>query len=258
MRYHIDTIPVWDAMKLNSECPLCAIRRKTECVDIDRFLGSSVMEPDVRIVVNDLGFCGHHQELLFLERNKLGHALMLHTYMAETLKKLTALYQSALPVSGKKRSLQAITTGNRQTKVKTNEILSEKIKQLTESCVICDSLKDNMNRYAYTFMHLWKTSTEFKRVFSDCKGLCIPDSALLLSTASAYLNGSDYDTFSNELVRVQLKNLKRVEEELKLFTLKFDYRNQDKPWGESRNAIERTINKLHGWHVGEEPNPKAK
>ena len=24
MRYHIDTIPVWDAVKLNGECPLCA------------------------------------------------------------------------------------------------------------------------------------------------------------------------------------------------------------------------------------------
>ena len=46
MRYHIDTIPVWDAMKLNGECPLCALRRKVEMEDVDRFLGGSVMEPD--------------------------------------------------------------------------------------------------------------------------------------------------------------------------------------------------------------------
>ena len=30
MRYHIDTIPVWDAMKLDGECLLCALERKTE------------------------------------------------------------------------------------------------------------------------------------------------------------------------------------------------------------------------------------
>ena len=30
MRYHIDTIPVWDAMKLEGECLLCALERKTE------------------------------------------------------------------------------------------------------------------------------------------------------------------------------------------------------------------------------------
>ena len=29
MRYHIDTIPVWDALKLEGECFLCALRRKT-------------------------------------------------------------------------------------------------------------------------------------------------------------------------------------------------------------------------------------
>ena len=40
------------------------------------------------------------------------------------------------------------------------------------------------------------------------------------------------------------ENLKRVEGELEWFTLKFDYRNADKPWGNSRNALERTVNRL--------------
>ena len=66
MRYHLDTIPVWDAMKLLGECPLCAIRRRVELNDIQRFLGGSVMEPDVRIQVNQKGFCSHHQQMLFL------------------------------------------------------------------------------------------------------------------------------------------------------------------------------------------------
>ena len=33
MRYHIDTIPVWDAIKLDGECFLCALKRKTEIGD---------------------------------------------------------------------------------------------------------------------------------------------------------------------------------------------------------------------------------
>ena len=36
MRYHIDTIPVWDAMKLEGECPLCALRRKLELGEASR------------------------------------------------------------------------------------------------------------------------------------------------------------------------------------------------------------------------------
>ena len=48
MKYHIDTIPVWDAMKLDGECLLCALERKTELGEADRYLGASVMEPDTR------------------------------------------------------------------------------------------------------------------------------------------------------------------------------------------------------------------
>ena len=43
MRYHIDTIPVWDALKQQGECPLCALRRSIEAADVDRFLGGSVI-----------------------------------------------------------------------------------------------------------------------------------------------------------------------------------------------------------------------
>ncbi|NLE68688.1 MAG: hypothetical protein GX611_00720, partial [Clostridiales bacterium] len=53
--------------------------------------------------------------------------------------------------------------------------------------------------------------------------------------------------------RLLNENLKRLEEELEWFTLKFDYRNADKPWGNSRDALERTVNKLRGWTLGPEP-----
>ena len=51
---------------------------------------------------------------------------------------------------------------------------------------------------------------------------------------------------------VELPNLKRIEGELEWFTLKFDYRNDGKPWGNSKDAPERAINKLMGACVGEE------
>ena len=50
MKYHIDTIPVWDAMKRDGECLLCALERKTELDEAERYLGASVMEPDIRVV----------------------------------------------------------------------------------------------------------------------------------------------------------------------------------------------------------------
>ena len=40
--------------------------------------------------------------------------------------------------------------------------------------------------------------------------------------------------------------MRRVEADLNWFTLKFDYRNRDKPWGSSRDAVERALIKLRG------------
>ena len=87
MRYHIDTIPVWDAVKLDGECFLCALRRKIELNETDRYLGASVMEPDVRLQVNEKGFCKHHHTMLYAQSNRLGHALMLHTHLQTTMER---------------------------------------------------------------------------------------------------------------------------------------------------------------------------
>ena len=58
--------------------------------------------------------------------------------------------------------------------------------------------------------------------------------------------------FRKAVAQLELQNLKRVEGELEFFTLKFDYRYADKPWGNSKDAPERAINKLMGACVGEE------
>lgn len=51
------------------------------------------------------------------------------------------------------------------------------------------------------------------------------------------------------------KSLARQKEEIDNFCRKYDYRNRDIPWGNSKDAPERVINRLQGWCVGEEPHP---
>ena len=52
MQYHLETIPVWEAMEKESNCPLCALYRKCEENEIDRSLGGSVKEPDAKTAVD--------------------------------------------------------------------------------------------------------------------------------------------------------------------------------------------------------------
>ena len=257
MRYHIDTIPVWDAVKLEGECPLCALRRRNELIDVDRFLGASVMEPDTRIQVNDKGFCARHQVLLYAQENRLGHALMMHTHLKETMKKLQPLMESARDSSGKSAATPVFKrlVGKSEGKAGLLET-ADKIRRLSTSCILCDTIEEHTRRYTYTLLHLYKTDSAFRKAFAASKGVCLPDMAMLLEMAEEVLSGQELKDFISDLTAAMERSLTKMEKDLEGFTLKFDYRNADKPWGDSRGSLERTVNKLQGWCLGEEPNPK--
>ncbi len=260
MRYHLDTIPVWDAVKLDGECFLCALRRKLELDEVERCLGASVMEPDARIRVNERGFCRHHQAMLFATNNRLGHALMLHTHLNETRKQLykpfASLRKAAAAYSA--ASLGDTLTGKRTAARKTLETAAAQLGQQVTTCVLCESIDENMQRYIHTFFHLYKTDGEFRHAIAASKGLCLPDAALLLQSAPDELPPKDVAPFTEVILSLEEKSLARLDEDIAWFIKKYDYRFDDQPWKNSRDAVERTANKLRGWCIGQEPNPKEK
>lgn len=254
MRYHIDTIPVWDAFKQTSHCPLCALRFKIEQMDVDRCLGGSVMEPDTRIQVNEKGFCSRHHVLLYAQRNRLGHALMLHTHLKESHRRFTPLFDEAkkAAVACKEAPIGKKLTGNKDNK-NTLRNAAAQLRKVTESCLLCDSIADNMARYRYTLMHLYKTDSAFRDAFAHADNLCVPDGATLLEMAPDHLSGDLLVSFTNDLAALMERSIDKLEGDLEWFTLKFDYRNQDKPWGDAKGSLERTANKLRTYSIGDEP-----
>ena len=142
MRYHIDTIPLWDAMKLDGECLLCALERKTELGEAERYLGASVMEPDVRVQVNDKGFCRHHQTMLFVGENRLGHALMLESHMIETrdrVKKPFLELRKAAHAYADASLMDRVTSKGQAARRKLTEQAGE-LAKLSHTCIMCDSI----------------------------------------------------------------------------------------------------------------------
>ena len=223
MRYHIDTIPVWDAVKQKGDCPLCALRRRNELIDVERFLGGSVMEPDTRIQVNQKGFCPRHQALLYAQKNRLGHALMMHTHLKETIGRAVPVLEEARAAAEKGAGTPAVKRLLGKNYGKQDlRAAARRLRAISSTCILCDTIEENTRRYAYTLMHLYKTDAAFRQAFA------------------AALE----------------KTMRKNETDLEGFTLKFDYRNADKPWGDSKGSLERTVNQLHGWCLGEEPNPK--
>lgn len=244
MRYTLDTAPVLDAYKTQCECPLCRLRIACEDSYIESMLSSAYMEPDYRVKTNEIGFCTRHFELMFARRNRLGLALMTHTHMQEVVKSL----ESILAEGGSSKSgLLASLRG-----AKSEGGAPQRIRARMDGCFICDQISGAVNRYAYTIAQLTFSNAEFKKMFEESKGFCLPHLALVIEMADQTLSADKAAQFRKAVAELELKNLKRVEDELEWFTLKFDYRNSDKPWGNSRDAVERSINKLMGACVGEE------
>lgn len=170
MRYHIDTIPVWDAAKIDGECLLCALQRRVELQQIEYSLGASVMEPDVRIQVNKKGFCQHHQRMLFKGDNRLGHALMLESHLTETRGKLNKAFNDIRKAASGNSSFLDRLSGKAPSPAKAMEAAVQELDALCSTCIVCNAIEDNMNRYLHTFFHLYQNDSEFRKHFAQSKG----------------------------------------------------------------------------------------
>ena len=70
---------------------------------------------------------------------------------------------------------------------------------------------------------------------------------MLIQATEKYLSPSNRKEFLRVLMQQQLEHMDRIEQELEWFTKKFDYRYNDAPWGNSKDALPRSIQKLKGY-----------
>ena len=124
MKYHLETIPVWDAFHLHDECPICAIYHKLEGEYLDTALGGAAMEPDIRLMTNELGFCQHHLEMLYAMRKRLPLALMLHTHLQEIEKDLAPAQDALIDPTAVKSGLFRRAPGEEESIQKLLETLN--------------------------------------------------------------------------------------------------------------------------------------
>lgn len=249
MKERIYTIPVTDAFKEPSECPLCVLEKKLEDEACEYYLGPSLMEPEHRIETNEKGFCNKHFELLYnRQENRLGMGLIIDTHMQKLNKDLEAVAKSHNVSKNQNPSslFNSFCSRKKHSSTLAGDLL-DKISQIISSCSMCDKINYTMDRYIDVILYLWFKEKDFKEAFNSSKGFCLPHFKLLLEGSQKYLGSKQADEFVPSLLSLQLSNLKRIQEEVNWFTLKFDYRNNDAPWGNSKDAIPRSIQKLAGF-----------
>lgn len=235
MKEQLYTIPVNDAFAVDCECPVCSMYDSLEKDAIEFTMGPSYMEDDIRMETNKIGFCTHHVKQLYKHQNRLGLALILHTHMQRTNRNLEDLLSSDKPV---KKGLFAKKTENASP-------VTEYIENLNHSCYICNRIDRIFARYLATIYHCYEHDEEFRRKFAASKGFCTKHFGMLYEGAPSSLSGKRLPEFIKTLNEVYLTNMKRVTDDLEWFTDKFDYRNEDKPWKNSKDALPRSMNKTN-------------
>ncbi len=234
-------IPVNDAYHSACACPLCALKAKVEEDSLDYYLGPSLMEPDTRVLTNSSGFCGDHLNKMFgREINRLGMGLMLHTHIQDVKKETDPMWESAAP---DKRSL---LKGKDPDYRKRMVALADKIDARLGSCIICDKINKTMARYKEVILWQYFEDDSFRETFSNKTYHCLPHVAELLRDAATQLNQNQSSEFVSALCKSHNAGLDELIKDVEWFTLKFDYRNKDKSWGNSKDAVPRAIAMLGG------------
>lgn len=253
MKEKIYTIPVSEAFRVECECPLCVLHQRLEGENIEYVLGPSLMEPDGRIETNEKGFCHRHFELLYnKQENRLGLGLIIDTHLQEQNKNINTAYKEAKAMLEKDSNLSTLQNiTQRFTSSKNNkngiDLLIEELEKLEGKCAICDKLEKTMDRYIDVILYLYFEEPDFEKTFNSKKGFCLKHFKDLLVGAKKYLSPKQAAIFTDNLAKIQVDNLGRIQEEVNWFTKKFDYRNNDAPWGNSKDSIPRSIQKIVGF-----------
>jgi len=227
MEEKIYTIPVNAAFAKKDGCPFCRLRRELEDNERELITGASMMEPDVRIRTNKAGFCSKHFRKMLELNNKLSLALMLESHIDE-IKPEVVIYKDSL--LGKDNSKKA----------------SENMKRLNASCYICDRVTEKFGKMVMCAVLLWENEKEFRETTSLQPYFCLEHAAMFLDDAKAKLDKKNFPKFAESLGKVQSAYLDSLGEDVSWFCKKFDYRYENEPWGNSKDAVERTIKFLEG------------
>lgn len=241
MKEQLYTIPLFDAVNAEDECPFCFIERSVERDLMDFILGSgsSYMESDVRAETDKAGFCRTHFKKMFDYGNTLGNGWILKTHYMRMNKELKEQFAAFSP---QKSTLM----GKFKKNAESRNPVGMWVKEKEASCYICSRYAETYDRYLDTFFVLYKKDESFRLKIKESKGFCLSHFGDLCEAAGTKLNDKEQTEFFSMVFQLMEQNMERMAEDVSWLVEKFDYRSKDADWKNSRDAIQRGMQKLKG------------
>lgn len=209
MRSDICSIPVEEVFEPKEGCPVCRMRNMLENRMAEYITGAAMMEPEVRKVTNEKGFCLRHYKMILSRKNRLSVALMLESHLKEMEKKIKS------PVA----------------------------KAETSRCFVCDEVERNMTALISNTLKKYESNMEFRHLFEKQETLCLPHFYELCSAADKKMGRRFRGEFKSAAKELTLRSIESLHGDVKHFCDMFDYRNngENADWGNSRDSLERAV-----------------
>lgn len=251
MKEQLYTIPLNDAVDAGDECPFCFIERAVEQDLIDFVLGSSAsyMESDIREMTDKAGFCRAHFQKMFDYGNTLGNAWILKTHYRRMIGEFREQDKNFTPgkLSFKDKLMKSKSDAAGVSS------FGMWVRRKEQSCYICNSFKDTYERYMDTFFYLYRQDDAFREKIAKGKGFCLTHFGDLCDAAEIKLGDKEKESFYRLLLPLMEQNLERLSEDVSWMVEMFDYTNQNADWKNSKDAIQRGMQKLKGGYPADGP-----
>ncbi len=228
MRESILTIPINEVFEPKCGCPICQMRDTVEQHISEYIMGAAMMEPDVRIETNKLGFCHTHFEMLLQQNNRLSLGLMLNTHL-----------QSLRSEIFEKKSI-FFSKGAK----------AKKASEIEETCFVCSKVDWGIDHMMETLFTMYQKDEAFRKLFREQEYICIPHYNLLMSKAAVKLTKGDLNSFVKDLDKLVSDYMTKLNEDVDMFCNSFDYRNAGKlhtpEYEHVRTSVDRAIEFITG------------
>lgn len=238
MKESIYTIPVNEVFEESAEkkdlCPFCRLYKRLQENELELILGASMMDPDIRIRTNKMGFCSKHFSDMLKRGNRLSLGLILESHVNEIFNDINGADFLKYPGSSAIKRISA----------------------LESECYVCTRIEDSFKKMVETAVLLWKEESDFRKKFNEQPHFCLPHFAMYAEEAKNRLDKKTYPMFYKGLKEITFKYMEELSGDVSWFCKKFDYRYSEEPWGNSKDAIERAIKLLCSDSENEEEKKK--
>lgn len=226
MRDDICTIPVSEVFEKNCGCPICRMKNTVEAHITDYIMGAAMMEPDVRIETNKVGFCEKHYGKMLNHKGRLSLALMLETH------------------------LDFINENILNTKIfETKKKKAANASNLSDKCFICNKINWGMERMIDTLYRCYESERDFREMFDNQIEFCIEHYNLLVSGANKHNMPKFHSEFLKSVTLIVKNQSKKLSYDIKNYCKVYSYQNSknDCDWENAKDSVERGIAFLTGY-----------